>query len=101
METKVDLKKEQLQQICKKYHVKELYLFGSATTDDFSEESDLDFIVKFDRQGFEGAFDQFIDFKQELEKVYGRSVDLYHLKKFRNSIFQQEVERSKELLYAA
>ena len=101
MKTKVNLKKEQLQQICKKYHVKELYLFGSATTDDFSEESDLDFIVKFDRQGFEGAFDQFIDFKQELEHIYGRPVDLYHLKKFRNTIFQKEVERSKELLYAA
>jgi predicted nucleotidyltransferase len=101
MAKKVDLKTEQLQQLCKKYNVKELYLFGSATTDNFSEVSDLDFIVKFDRQGFEGAFDQFIDFKQELEQIYGRSVDLYHLKKFRNSIFQQEIERSKELLYAA
>jgi len=101
METKIDLKREQLQQLCRKFNVKELYLFGSATTDNFSEDSDLDFLVKFDRQGYEGAFDQFIDFKQELEKVYGRSVDLYHLKKFRNSIFQQEVERSKELLYAA
>ena len=101
MATKVDLKTEQLQQLCKKYNVKELYLFGSATTDNFSEDSDLDFIVNFDRQGFEGAFDQYIDFKQELEQIYDRSVDLYHLKKFRNSIFQQEVERSKELLYAA
>jgi len=101
VETKVDLKKGQLQQICKKYHVKELYLFGSAATYGFYEESDLDFIVKFDRQGFEGAFDQFIDFKQELEHIYGRPVDLYHLKKFRNTIFQKEVERSKELLYAA
>ena len=101
MATKVDLKTERLQQLCKKYNVKELYLFGSATSNDFSESSDLDFIVKFDRQGFEGAFDQFIDFKQELEQIYGRPVGLYHLKKFRNSIFQQEVERSKQLLYAA
>ncbi|CAN5357749.1 nucleotidyltransferase family protein [soil metagenome] len=101
MAMKVDLKKEQIQELCKKFNVKELYLFGSATTDDFSEDSDLDFIVKFDRQGFEGAFDQFIDFKHELEQMYGRSVDLYHHKKFRNSIFQQEVERSKKLLYAA
>lgn len=101
MATKVDLKTDQLHQLCKKYHVKELYLFGSATTDNFSEDSDLDFIVNFNRQGFEGAFDQFIDFKRELEQIYGRSVDLYHLKKFRNSIFQQEVESSKELLYAA
>lgn len=101
MATKIDLKTEQLQQLCKKFNVKELYLFGSATTDDFSEDSDLDFIVNFDRKTFEGAFDQFIDFKNELEQIYDRSVDLYHLKKFRNSIFQKEVERSKELLYAA
>jgi len=101
MTTKVDLKTEQLQQLCKNFNVKELYLFGSAATDDFSEESDLDFIVKFNRQGFEGAFDQFLDFKQELEEIYGRPIDLYHFKKFRNSIFQQEVERSKQLLYAA
>jgi len=101
MATKVNLKTEQLHQLCQKFNVKELYLFGSATTDEFSEDSDLDFIVKFDRSSFKGAFDQFIDFKQELEQIYGRPVDLYHLKKFRNSIFQQEVERSKELLYAA
>jgi len=101
MATRVDLKKEKVQQLCKKFNVKELYLFGSATTDDFSEESDLDFIVNFDRKSFEGAFNQFIDFKHQLEQLYGRSVDLYHHRKFRNSIFQQEVERSKKLLYAA
>lgn len=101
MATKVDLKTKQLHELCKKFDVKELYLFGSATTDDFSVDSDLDFIVKFNRQGFEGAFNQFIEFKRELERIYGRPVDLYHLRKFRNSIFRQEVERTKELLYAA
>lgn len=101
MGTKLDLKKEQIQELCKKFNVKELYLFGSDATNDFSEDSDLDFIVKFDRQSFEGAFDQYIDFKHELEQMYGRSIDLYHHKNFRNSIFQQEVERSKKLLYAA
>ncbi len=101
MATKIDLKTKQLHKLCKKFNVKELYLFGSATSGDFSEDSDLDFIVKFNRQGFEGAFDQFINFKQELEQVYDRPVDLYHQKKFRNPIFQQEIERSKELLYAA
>jgi predicted nucleotidyltransferase len=65
---KADLKTGQLQQICKKYNVKELYLFGSATTDDFSEDSDLDFIFKFNRSGFEGAFDQFIDLSRSSSK---------------------------------
>lgn len=96
-----DLKTELLHELCKKYDVKELYLFGSATTENFSGDSDLDFIVKFSRQGFEGAFDQYIDFKHELEQLFNRPVDLYHHKKFRNSLFQKEVERSKKLLYAA
>jgi len=101
MATKADFKTEKLQKLCSRFNIKELYLFGSATTDDFSKESDLDFIVKFDRSDFEVAFDQFIDFKQEPEQIYGRPLDLYHYKKFRNSIFHQELERSWELLYAA
>lgn len=101
MAIKEDLKTEQLHKLCKKFNVKELYLFGSAVSEDFSDDSDLDFIVKFDRQGYEGAFDQFIEFKQQLEQIYDRPVDLYHQKKFRNSIFREEVERSKQLIYAA
>jgi predicted nucleotidyltransferase len=101
MAPKIQLRTEQLRKLCQKFDVKELYLFGSATTDDFSEESDLDFIVKFDRKDFEGAFRQFMDFKQSLERIYGRSVDLYHGGKFRNPLFQQEVDNTKQLLYAA
>ncbi len=96
----MQLEKE-LEKICKKYNVKELYLFGSAVSGDLSDDSDLDFIVEFDRQDYEEAFDQFMDFKQELEQLLDRKVDLYHQKKFRNPVFQQEVDRTKELLYAA
>jgi predicted nucleotidyltransferase len=92
---------KELRQLCREFKVKELYLFGSAATGNFSSDSDLDFIVKFDRDGYAGAFEQFIGFKQQLEKIYGRPVDLYHQKKFRNPIFQQEVDQSKQLLYAA
>ncbi|MGB3780214.1 MAG: nucleotidyltransferase domain-containing protein [Tunicatimonas sp.] len=90
-----------LQRLCQEFRVKELYLFGSAATGSLSKDSDLDFIVQFDRSGYEGAFDQFMDFKHQLEEIYGRSVDLYHKTTFRNRIFQQEVERTKKLLYAA
>ena len=51
--------------------MKDLYLFGSAASGNLSEDSDLDFIVQFDRQGYEGAFDQFLDFKPRLEQIYG------------------------------
>ena len=101
MKTIANLDTPDLRKLCQEFQVKELYLFGSAASDKLSEHSDLDFIVQFDRQGYEGAFDQFLDFKYRLEQIYGCPVDLYHQQKFRNVIFREEVERSKKLLYAA
>jgi len=57
--------------------------------------------VVFNRSGFEGAFNQYMEFKERLEKIYDRPVDLIHLKKFRNPVIEEEVEKSKTLLYAA
>ncbi|TVP99651.1 MAG: nucleotidyltransferase [Balneolaceae bacterium] len=96
-----DLKTKELEQACKDYQVKELYVFGSVVSGKFTQQSDLDFLVNFNRSGFEGAFDQFMGFKERLESIYERPVDLIHLKKFRNPLFEEEVEKSKTLLYAA
>lgn len=94
-----NFKTKELQKLCQEFQVKELYLFGSAVSGNFSDESDLDFIVNFNRRSYVRAFDQFIDFKQRLEKIYERKVDLYHHRKYRNPIFQEEVESTKELIY--
>lgn len=96
-----DLQTDQLRQTCRAYHVRELYAFGSVVTGGLTETSDLDFLVQFDRSGAEGAFGQFMGFKESLEGLYGRPVDLLTLKRFRNQIFQVEVDRSKSLIYAA
>lgn len=36
--------------LCKKYRVKKLYVFGSILTDRFNDDSDVDFSVDFDSQ---------------------------------------------------
>ena len=89
------------QAICRQYGVRELYAFGSVTTDRFTEDSDMDFLVEFNRDSPNGAFDQFMGLKMALEVELGRSVDLLTLKPFRNPLFQQEVDRTKVLVYAA
>lgn len=96
-----DLKTKELEKACKDFQVKELYVFGSVVSEEISQHSDLDFLVVFNRSGFEGAFDQYMGFKERLEKIYEKPVDLIHLKKFRNHIFEEEVQKSKTLLYAA
>lgn len=97
----VDETKRQIIRLCKKYGVKELYLFGSALREDFGPQSDIDMAVVFSRAGVAGSFDQYFDFKAELEQLLGRSVDLVCIGSVRNSVFRQELDETKRLIYAA
>lgn len=55
-----------------KYGLKSMAVFGSATRDDFTPESDVDIMVEFNRPiGIE-----FIDLADELESLVQRKVDL-------------------------
>ncbi|MBS1532749.1 MAG: nucleotidyltransferase domain-containing protein [Bacteroidetes bacterium] len=59
-------------QLSQKYAVDTLGLFGSIVRDDFTENSDIDIIVTFNRPvGIE-----FIDLANELEEKLKRKVDL-------------------------
>jgi predicted nucleotidyltransferase len=63
------LKKEYLHE---KYGVSKLGIFGSYTRNDFTENSDVDLMVDFDRKiGME-----FISLADELEKILNKKVDL-------------------------
>lgn len=97
----VDEKAEQIGALCHKYSVKELYVFGSALREDFGSHSDIDLAVIFSRSGVAGSFDQYFDFKTELEQLLRRPVDLVCAAGVRNSIFRQELDETKRLIYAA
>jgi tetratricopeptide (TPR) repeat protein len=97
----VDEVREQVVQLCEKYRVKELYLFGSALRDDFGPQSDVDMAAVFSRDGIACSFDQYFDFKTALEHLLGRPVDLVCIGSVRNSVFQRELDETKRLIYAA
>ncbi len=86
---------------CKRFGIRELYAFGSLASGNLKPESDVDFLVDFQREGFAGSFDQYMDFKSELEMIMGRPVDLVSRKKIRNPLFRDEVEKNKAFIYAA
>lgn len=91
----------QIQQLCAEYQVRRLDVFGSALREDFNAKSDIDFLVVFQRNGYGGAFEQFMNFKGALEQLLGRPVDILVDRPFRNSIFQQEVDQTRRSVYAA
>ncbi|MFC0657951.1 nucleotidyltransferase family protein [Mongoliitalea lutea] len=43
----VNLSKSAIELLCEKHKVEELYVFGSAVTGKMTDESDIDFLVKF------------------------------------------------------
>jgi len=92
---------DEIRQICRSHRVRRLDVFGSVLSDAFSVDSDVDFLVEFDRQGYEGAFEQFMGFKEQLEALLSRPVDLVVNRSFRNPHFQHEVDQTKHLIYAA
>lgn len=90
--------------LCKKMEVKSLYVFGSAAREiGFAENSDIDFIIEYDRDKTgmpPNNFDCF-DLWFALEDITGRKVDLVIGHAIRNKYFRQSIERDKILLYAA
>ena len=64
-------------------------------------DSDLDFLVTFDEVGRDRAFDNFCGLKARLEEIFGRDVDLVSARTLRNPYFKREVEKQRQLVYAA
>jgi uncharacterized protein len=92
----------ELSKLCREFHVLRLELFGSALSSAFdSEHSDLDFLVEFQPLQPGDYATAFFDFKDALERLFRRPVDLVVASAIRNPYFRRSVERSKALLYAA
>jgi len=97
----VDRQINQIANLCAQYGVKELYLFGSALREDFVQDSDIDLLAVFLRNGVAGSFDQYFNFKAEMERLFKRPVDIVCPSSVRNSVFRREIEETKRLIYAA
>jgi predicted nucleotidyltransferase len=85
--------------LCKKHFVDELFVFGSILSDRFTEESDIDFLVKFSSIEPSEYFDNYTSFKQELETLLKRNIDLLEIQTIKNPILKRSVNRNKTLLY--
>ncbi len=85
--------------LCKLHKVKELYLFGSILTPNFNIDSDIDMLVQFDNLDILEYADNYFDFKEKLEKLLGREIDLLENQAIRNPIFRRILDRDKKLVY--
>lgn len=101
MSARPELDEQLIAEVCRRFGVRRLSLFGSAETDAFDpERSDLDFLVEFE-DAIESQFDAYFGLKEELERLLGRPVDLVMPKALENPYFAASVETSRRDVYAA
>ncbi len=95
-----DPKPSELAELCRRFGVRRLDLFGSAATGAFDpSRSDVDFLVEFDDNPAR-LFDRYFGLKESLEALYGRPVDLVSAGSLRNPYFIAAVNATRQLMYA-
>jgi len=98
----VESKSDLIAVICRKHRVQRLFAFGSALREDFRpRKSDVDLLVEFKpMDGYERATAYF-DMLEELEAALGVRVDLVMVGAVKNRYIAEDIERTREILYAA
>ena len=91
----------ELTQLCRKYHVRRLDVFGSAATGEFESSSDIDFLVEFDNKVNQRRFDNYFDLHRALEKLFARPVDLVEPGGLRNPYFIRQVNQTRKQVYVS
>lgn len=92
-------KMPQIAEICRRYHVRELMLFGSALREDFRPDSDFDLLVEFEPDAPIGLI-ELGNMEGELEDLFGRKVDLVP-KQGLKPLIRDNVLNSAEPVYAS
>ncbi|WP_374446946.1 nucleotidyltransferase family protein [Stella sp.] len=89
-------------ELCRRFHVRRLDLFGSAArrVDFDPERSDIDLLVDYE-PGHTPGLNEYFDLRDALQRVYGRKVDLVMTSAIRNPYVRSSIERHRRRLYAA
>lgn len=93
----LDRKLPELRELCRRFGVRRLDLFGSATTGRFDPaRSDLDFLVEFAPPRAGKRHLQLLD---ELERLFGRKVDLISETDLENPYLRRQIEAERRMLF--
>ena len=98
----IEHRRRRIAQLCRRYRVRELALFGSILRNDFDPtSSDVDAAVKFGPPADDSLARQYFDFKAALEHLLMRSVDLVELDAMPDTRLKRIIQHTKVPIYAA
>jgi hypothetical protein len=94
---------DQLYKYCQRWKIAELSIFGSALTNDFHQDSDIDMLITFAPDARKGLLTM-AKMQRELEELLSRKVDLASKKSIeqsRNAVRRANILESAQVLYVA
>lgn len=87
-------------ELCRRFGVRRLDLFGSAATGRFDpERSDLDFLVEFGQPRSYGLKGTYFQLLSALEELFRRKVDLVTAGTIENPYLRRQIESEKIALF--
>jgi hypothetical protein len=99
MQTRIPIDSDQLAEVCRRHHIKKLWLFGSVLREDFRADSDVDVIVEFEPGQHIGFFKLF-GIEEALSQVLGgRKIDLCTSPRLLNRWIKDQVMAEAQLHY--
>lgn len=85
--------------LCARFPVSRLWLFGSATGENFRFDSDLDFLVEFGSPDGRSYSETYFGLLDALEDLLERPVDLVNVDNISNPYMLESVMSSRRLIY--
>ena len=102
MQLILEKRKEDLKSICKILQIKRLYAFGSVVSDNFNENSDIDFLISFaDHLSVEEYTNNYFNLHYKLKELFGREIDIVTERTLSNPYFIERINKTKQLIYEA
>ncbi len=98
---RIKVSPELIAQFCKRWHIREMALFGSVLRDDFGCGSDIDVLVEFRPAGVPGL--RFVSMASGLSGLLGRPVTVLTrsaIERSLNHIRRKRILESAEVIYA-
>jgi predicted nucleotidyltransferase len=90
---------DKLNDACKRFNIRRLYLVGSFASGKNTEESDVDFLVSFNELSSDGIADRYFGFLDFLKEEFHADVDLIEESAIKNPFFRNSINRNRKLIY--
>lgn len=101
MHSIIESHRDEIRQLCRRFGVQHLDVFGSAAGETFDpQRSDIDFIVDFGPGAQPDLFDRYFGLNEALAALFGRRVDLVMPGGMTNPYFIESVNRTRQPVYA-